>query len=382
MTTIFILGGYGETGRVLAHYLLQETDCQLILAGRHPEKAQALADELNRRAGSNRVRSAYADAAHIESLRSMDGADLVLAASSTAAYTENVARAALAAGSDYLDIQYSRQKAAVLRRLAPEIERAGHCIITDGGYHPGLPAALARFAAARIERLEEAVVGSVVSVDWAALDLGQETREEFVREFIDFDSRVFHEGRWRKQNVMRPKNLSFGPPFGRRACVAMPLDEMDALPEMIPTLQETGFYIAGFNGITDYFISPVVMAGLKLAPERLLPAMSRLLFWSMGRFARPPFGTLLMLEASGVTGGEPHRLTARLFHEDGYVFTAVPVVATIFQWLDGEARRPGLWCQAHIVNPERLLRDMAGMGIDIDINENIPEREHLPQPVN
>jgi saccharopine dehydrogenase (NAD+, L-lysine-forming) len=106
---------------------------------------------------------------------------------------------------DYLDIQYSRQKAAVLSRLAPEIERAGRCFITDGGYHPGLPAALARFAAARLERLEEAIVGSVVSVDWAALDPGQETREEFVREFIDFDSRVFHEGRWQKQNAMTPK---------------------------------------------------------------------------------------------------------------------------------------------------------------------------------
>jgi saccharopine dehydrogenase (NAD+, L-lysine-forming) len=149
---------------------------------------------------------------------------------------------------------------------------------------------------------------------------------------------------------------------------------------MIPTLRETGFYIAGFNAVTDWLITPIVMAGLKIAPERLLPSMSRLLFWSMGRFARPPFGALLMLEASGVTGGEPHHLTVRLFHEDGYVFTAVPVVATIRQWLDGEARRPGLWHQAHSVDPERLLRDMAGMGIEIEVNENVPEKERPLYP--
>jgi saccharopine dehydrogenase (NAD+, L-lysine-forming) len=160
----------------------------------------------------------------------------------------------------------------------------------------------------------------------------------------------------------------------------MPLDEMDALPEMIPTLRKTGFYIAGFNPVTDWLVTPLVLAGLKIAPERLLPSMSRLLFWSMGRFARPPFGTMLTLEASGVTGGEPHHLTARLFHEDGYVFTAVPVVATILQWLDSEARKPGLWYQAHIVDPERLVRDIAGMGIEISINENSPAKQYIPHP--
>ena len=36
MTTILILGGYGQTGRALAPLLLAETECRLILAGRHP----------------------------------------------------------------------------------------------------------------------------------------------------------------------------------------------------------------------------------------------------------------------------------------------------------------------------------------------------------
>jgi saccharopine dehydrogenase (NAD+, L-lysine-forming) len=383
MTTIFILGGYGETGRLLAHYLLQETDCRLILAGRHPEKAQALADELNRQVNSIRVESAFADAADIESLGAFNGADLVVAASSTAVYCENVARAALAAGADYLDIQYSRQKAAVLRRLAPEIEHAGRCFITDGGFHPGLPAALVRYAASCVGRLEEAIVGSVISADWASFNLGQETMQEFTREFIDFDSRVFHDGRWQELSaisMMAPKTLSFGPPFGRRACIAMPLDEMDALPQMIPTLHETGFYIAGFNGITDWIISPLVVMGLKISPERMIGPMSRLLFWSMRRFARPPFGAFLKLEALGETDGKPHTLAARLFHEDGYVFTAVPVVACILQWLTGDARVPGVWHQAHIVDSERLLRDMADMGIDIDVTEHVSEREHHLQP--
>ena len=36
MKTILILGGYGQTGRLLAHHLLGETDCQFILDRRRP----------------------------------------------------------------------------------------------------------------------------------------------------------------------------------------------------------------------------------------------------------------------------------------------------------------------------------------------------------
>jgi saccharopine dehydrogenase (NAD+, L-lysine-forming) len=154
----------------------------------------------------------------------------------------------------------------------------------------------------------------------------------------------------------------------------MPLSEMDSLPEIIPTLRETGFYIAGLNTVTDWIVSPIVVAGLKISPEGLLGPMSRLLFWSMGRFARPPFAATLRLDAAGTTGGLPHQLTVQLSHEDGYEFTAIPVVASLLQWQDDAIRRPGLVHQAHFVHPERLLRDMARMGVAIDIVDDLLDK--------
>lgn len=379
MKSILILGGYGQTGRALAPLLLAETDCRLILAGRNPARGQSLADALNLQAGKPCVTVAQADAADPDSLaRAFAGIDLVIVASSTAAQVETVARAALAARADYLDIQYSTAKLATLTRLAPDITAAGACFITDGGFHPGLPAALVRYAATRFDRLERANVASVINVDWAALDLGQETQEEFVREFIGFSSRVFRDGRWRELGLlamMKPLNVTFGPPYGRRACLPMGLSEMDALPEQIPALRETGFFIAGFNPVADWFASPVVMLGLKIAPRRLLSPMTRLMFWSMCRFARPPFGTLLRLEASGIAAGRLQTMMMNLSHEDGYALTAIPVAACVRQWLAG-ARRPGLWYQAQFVEPEPFLRDMAHMGVRINMEESAPE---MPQ---
>jgi saccharopine dehydrogenase (NAD+, L-lysine-forming) len=372
MTTILILGGYGQAGRLLAHYLLDETDCRLILAGRRPERGVPLAAALNARAGAERVSVAAADAADADGLAcALAGVDLVLVASSTAAHCATVARAALAAGCDYLDIQYARAKVARLQQLAPEITRAGRCFITDGGFHPGLPAALVRYAAARFDRLERANVGSVIAVNWAALDLGPETKAEFVAEFMEFDSRVYRDSRWQKlglMSMMKPLTIAFGPPFGRRACIAMTLGEMDALPEMLPSLRETGFFVGGFNPISDWLVSPLVMVGLRLAPRRLLRPLARLQFWSMARFARPPYGVVLQLEAAGMRDGAPHTLTLRLSHDDAYALTAIPVVACVRQWLAG-ARRPGLWFQGQYVEPEALMRDMARMGVTITTQE-------------
>jgi saccharopine dehydrogenase (NAD+, L-lysine-forming) len=38
---------------------------------------------------------------------------------------------------------------------------------------------------------------------------------------------------------------------------------------------------------------------------------------------------------------------------------------SILQLLDGSARKPGLHFQAHLVEPQRLIRDMARLGIEV-----------------
>lgn len=370
---ILLLGGYGNTGRPLAELLLQETDVHLVLGGRKLAQAEALAGQLNERYEGQRVAGMRVDAAAPASLHNVfAGVDMVIVVASTSQWAENVVAAALEAHIDYLDVQYGRAKTALLQALAPQIEAAGCCFITDGGFHPGLPAALVRHIAPCFDQLESANVGSVIRIDWSALHLSQETMEEFVAEFLDFQMQVFQGGRWQKSSLVsmfKPLNMDFGPEFGPQPCVPMFLEEMRLIPDLIPGLQTTGFYVGSFNWFTDWFISPLVLAGLKLAPQRGLRPLTRLFRWSLNRFSRPPYGTLLKLEARGTKNERPLAINLTLSHADGYALTAIPVTATLLQLFDGSIRRPGLHRQAHLVEPNRLVRDMERLGVHVQREE-------------
>ncbi|MGD8856541.1 MAG: saccharopine dehydrogenase NADP-binding domain-containing protein [Chloroflexota bacterium] len=370
---LLILGGYGNTGRPLAQLLLQETDASLVLAGRNLDRAQALATEFNARFGGHRVDGRTVDAADTASLgRAFGDVDMVVVTSSTADCAEQVSSAALAAGVDYFDVQYSTHKTAVLQRVARQIEDAGVCFITDGGFHPGLPAALIRYLGPEFDALEAARVGSVIKIDWNTLALAPSTMEEFVGEFMDFQTLVFRDGRWEKAGalaMMKPETMDFGreigPGFGRQYCLPMFLEEMRALPTEFPKLKETGFFVGGFNWMVDWFISPLVMAALKLWPLRAKRPMGRLMLWGLRTFGKPPYGTLLKAEARGQKDGQARAIDLILYHQDGYAFTAIPAAACLLQYLDGSIRRPGLWLQATAVEPGRFMLDMERMGIQI-----------------
>ena len=381
--SIVILGGYGNTGRALARMLLEHTDASLVVCGRSGEKADRQATILNERHPGRRVRGVAADAADRASLlHAFSDADLVVAASSTSALTRNVAETALEAGLDYLDPQYSTRKLDVLRAMAPRIEAAGRCFITEAGFHPGLPAVLVRFAACRIENLRRARVGSVIQLDWTRLEFSPSTIDEMVAEFRDFQSLTFKNGGWQPMSWVesfRPTWMTFSHAFGRRYTMPMFMEEMRALPDMIPGLEETGFFVGGFNWFVDWIVMPLGMAMARISPRAGSQAFGRMLMWGLRGFTRPPYGTLLRLEANGLHQGKEVELQLTVYHADGYVLTVAPIVACLLQVLDGTARRAGLHYQAHVVDPERMLGDMRRMGVEIEVDGPASDQETCVQ---
>ncbi|MDZ7289357.1 MAG: saccharopine dehydrogenase NADP-binding domain-containing protein [candidate division KSB1 bacterium] len=367
LAKIIILGGYGNTGALIAKYLLQETNCEIVLAGRNKAKAEQFAVELNKQHQCDRVSGAFADASDAESLKPVfANANMVVVASSTTQFTQQIAEAALASRCDYFDIQFSNAKIDHLKSIENEILSAGLCFITDGGFHPGLPAVMIRHIAEKFDQLQRARVGSVIKINWRELSLGDATFAELIEFMNDFSGAVFKNGKWQKVRWLGMFDtiwMDFGGPFGKSYCVPMPIEEINSLPAKYPSLQDTGFYVGGFNWFVDWLVFPVIWPLYKLFGKRAVKPLGKILGWALRNFSKPPFGTRLKVEASGVKDGEKKSHSLILSHADGYVFTAIPVVATLLQYLDESGRKPGLWTQAHFVKPKRMMRDMQRMGI-------------------
>lgn len=358
MSTILILGGYGYTGKFLVKHLLAQTDVNIIISGRSLEKAKSFADELN----DSRVTIRKADASNLESLTlALQNVHLCLIAAPTTHHTETVIRACINARVDYLDVQLSSRKLHALLAARNEIKQARLCFITEAGFHPGLPAAMIRYAATKLDRVESAMTAGYLNMKNIPYS---EAVDELMECFLDYQAQVYKNGAWTKPTAWDTRSFHFGRDIGKRTAYSMFFDELRDIPSMYPTLTETGFYISGSNWFSDLIITPIVFVGLKLAPKRGLRPLGKLMWWAMGK-SKPPYLVILKVEAKGQLNSKPAEVQIRIAHPDGYELTAIPVVAYLLQYLDGSARKAGVHMMGHIAEPVRLFQDMQKMGAEV-----------------
>lgn len=364
---ILILGGSGNTGEKIARLLLDHSDIQIVLAARNETKLKQISKKLNY---PDRIKWTTVDASNKDLLtNAFVDIDIVVSAASTAQYTENIARACIAIKCDYLDVQYSSEKVRILKSMKAEIEASSLCFISEAGLHPGLPSALVRYANSQLDELESAVTYAAINTDMNSIELSDATQQEFIRELQNYDALFFHNDQWKKASMWTTRDfrkIEFGEPAGTKMCAPMFLEELRDLPKQIPTMNNTGFYIAGFGWFLDMVVMPFVILMMKIFPNMMAKPMGNLFVWAWKISSKPPYYVIVRLEAFGVNNGKPTQIKTRLFHEDGYWFTAIPVVACLLQVLDGSIRKPGLHWMGQIVDPNRLMNDMEKMGIEIN----------------
>ncbi len=366
MTRFLILGGYGYTGKLLARHLLERSEAEIILAGRNLEKARLHACTLNAETPGERVSAVFADASDKGSLlEAMKHADMIVVAAPTTRHTKTVISAVLEANVDYLDVQLDARKIEVLRTYTSRIKEAGRCFITEAGFHPGLPSAMVRYAAARLDRIDSAIVAGYLNMGHSLPFT--DAVDELMEVFKDYQAQVYRHGAWTKpgMNDFDVRTVDFGRDIGKRKCYSMFFEELRGLPEMYPSLRDTGFYMSQTHWLLDWIITPIVFFGLKLAPRRGVRPLGRLMWWGMQTLPKPPYRVVLKVEARGEKDGTPRMVDATVEHADGYELTAIPVVAFLLQYIDGSARPHGVSMMGHAADPVRLFADMEKMGVRV-----------------
>jgi len=361
---IILLGAYGNTGRRIARLLAPRSDVQLVLAGRSLEKAMRLSDDLAAVAAHPPHATAVDATQPAERRALFNGASLVIAASSTSAHAADIVRDAVHAGADAYDTNLSLPgKTDALAALSAVTERMGRTIITDGGFHPGLPGAMARHALSLVPGLTTMRIGGAFQLNWNAYEFSRSTIGEFVEELALIGPECYDNGRWvRSWSAMRP--IDFGAPIGERQCVPWAMQEMREVVAAAPALTTAGFFIAGFGPLIDYLAMPAAVVAYRIAPSQKIRIGGAFL-WALRHLTARDEWTVLQLDAMDGARGE--RVKLRVSHDSGYDLTAFPVVAGVEQLLD-RPRRPGVFTQAGFVEPSSFFHRLRALGVSIQVS--------------
>jgi len=353
---ILILGGYGRAGRAVAESLLVDTTAEVMLAGRDGARAKAEAARLASTRGEGRVSALRADARRPAEWKAAAAeADLIIVCAPLRERVGAVAEAALAAGADLIDLDYAPAAWEALRGHRQAAERKKLCFVGQAGLIPGVPALLTRHAAERLGPGAKVACAELTRL--AGFSAASAT--DLLRD-LRLTARVFRNGAWRKPLMGGARRFDFGPDFGREKCYPLELTEMASLPGLLK-LEELGQYAAGFGSVLG---SAILTTWLFLRLNRTRGGArfgGRLLAAAL-RSAKPPFYTMLKLEAEG-RKGEVIQWYAG--HEDGYKATAYAVAAALRQLADGSARRPGVHLMGHLLVPGRFFEDAVALGLDL-----------------
>ena len=160
MGRVVILGGYGAFGAHAAERLAREPAMEIVVAGRSPDKARAQAAKLVAAGAPAHIEPAELDAMRTtgEQLRAL-GADVVINASGPfQAQDYSLARAAIDAGSHYIDLADARAFVCGIAALDEDARAAGVSVISGASSVPGLSSAVVKYIGDGLE-LDEVHIG-------------------------------------------------------------------------------------------------------------------------------------------------------------------------------------------------------------------------------
>ena len=352
---ILLVGGYGHVGTVLAHELAVRYPGQLIIAGRHCERALALAATL----------PGGADAAQVDV---WDEASVKLAAQharlivncSLDQHTPTLLRAAFANASAYLDIGANATALAGMLELSTEAAQQGTCAVVGAGLDPGSTNVIAALASARAGGAHTINVALLLS----SRDAFGEAAIDFMLEALASPIRVEYQGQRTVLSAYHEgRHCEFPPPFGRKRAYRFPFPEQVFFAETLQAKQSANWYTMESAAINTLLLASVRLGFTRLLRKERIRVATRWLFQQLSRLPGRKDDVCALVEAQGPGGTWRVSLTS---HQESKTtaLCALPIVEALYE---GRLARPGVWLPEQVVDPTVYLHALIDLGLEVQI---------------
>jgi hypothetical protein len=265
MHTVMVLGGYGFFGERISESLASDLSIRLLIAGRDPARASALAARLKLPA-SQAVAVDANDPALADLLQRSRVDTLIHTAGPFQAQKYTVATAAIHAGCNYVDLADGREFVAGIGSLDAVARARGVTVISGASSVPALSSAVVDRYLPQFKRLDSIEFG----ISSGARAPGLAT----VRGVFSYGGKPFKEwrqGAWRTTyGWLDLRKHMFPPPLGARWLSSCDIPDLTLFPKRYPTAKTVSFHAGFASGLGHLVV--VGLAGLVRA--RLLPSLA------------------------------------------------------------------------------------------------------------
>ncbi|MBM4466370.1 MAG: saccharopine dehydrogenase [Chloroflexi bacterium] len=354
---VVVLGGCGDMGSAVVRELLAHSEATVTIADYRVQQAEEMAGELGERAGA-----AFVDANDPASLRSvLKGADAAVGCIGPFyTFAAKMARAAVEAEVNYVDICDDYGPIAELFALDEAAKRAGVTVITGLGWTPGITNLLARRAAEELDEVED------IKLSWAGGAADSTGLAVIMHVFYAVTGNVptYQDGAW----VEVPAGsggevVEFPAPLGRVRVYHCGHPEPLTVPRYIEanTVSLKGALTPDWNNkLTDLF----ARLGLIGTPARNL-RLARIIHTIEGVFRVGGIAVSgARVDVRGRKDGQPRTISYGVADKMGRL-TGIPAAIGGQLLAEGKIEEKGVFAPEGCIAPQPFLDELSQRGIEI-----------------
>ena len=360
MRTVVVIGGYGNFGQVISRRLAVLPNVRLIIAGHNADKARVLADSIGVR--GEEIDSNDPELA--ETLKRLRAHVIIHCAGPFQSADYRVARAAINAGTHYIDIADGRRFVCDITTLDAAARNAGVTVISGASSVPALSSAVVNAHLHAFSRLDSIDTGISASekIPGTATVVGVLS---YVGKTID----VLRDGK--RSQVIGWQGLRrerFGDPAGKRWLGYCDIPDLELFPVQYKHVRTVRFSAGLGLSITHlgtWFLSGLARAGILSRPEKYASRLGRLAKL-LERFGN---GTSAMyVDMSGI-GKNGEYITRRweliAQNNDGIHIPCLAAVALCRKLVDSDVINPGARPCIGLLSLDEYLKELEGLSIQV-----------------